>query len=87
MPRPRKPIGELMARANRSLTTCPNCGEPGFYSGKPWGHKGEKGTLYRTRVCRFCGHAKTERVTVRVEDVATPEITDTGVQFEFTPDA
>lgn len=70
-PRPTRPIGDLMAAAGgRARTVCPECGRPGFFTtGGPRPRKGDDGTAkqgsgYRTRQCRFCGHAVQERITV-----------------------
>jgi hypothetical protein len=67
--RPTRPIGDLIAAAGgRALTICPECGKPGFYTGKPWRRRQEKTAIFRTRRCRFCGHAALEKVTVQIEN-------------------
>jgi hypothetical protein len=70
--RPTRPIGDLIAAAGgRARTTCPECGRAGGFltTGGPRPRKADEGTpkqgaRYRTRLCRFCGHASQERVTV-----------------------
>lgn len=66
----RVPISELIdGDGSAALTTCPECGKTGFYTGKPWEHKGERGPIYRTRRCRWCGYSRTERVVTTIEEV------------------
>lgn len=66
-PRTGRTLAELMGQGDTTRTICPECRRDGFYTGKPWRRKDGGESTFRTRLCRWCGHAHTEKVTVVIE--------------------